>query len=258
MTKRDDFPSGAVLVFGGSGGIGSVICQAFADQGCDVAFTYHHNATRAEELVGGLKARNVKAGAYQVDVTRPDEVERVTADAAARFGRLHTTVFVAGAMPAQDYISQFERSAWDEAINVEVHGFYNVVRASLPHLKAGGGGSLVHLGSSGDLAWASRDGLSVIPKAANEALVRGIAKEEGRFGIRANSVLIGVIEAGMYLKFAEAGVFDENWQKATHQRLALKRLGKPEEVADAVVFLASARASYVTGQQISVAGGYGL
>lgn len=258
MTKRDDFPAGAVLVFGGSGGIGSVICEAFAERGCDVAFTYCRNGARAEELTGRLTNRNVRARAYQVDVTQPDKVERAAADVADHFGRLHSTIFVAGAMPTQDYLSRLPRDAWNEAIDVEVHGFYNVARASLPHLKAGGGGSLVHLGSAGDLAWASRDGLSIVPKAANEALVRGIAREEGRFGIRANSVLIGVIEAGMYLKFAEAGVFDETWVEATRERLALKRLGKAEEVADAVIFLASARASYVTGQRIAVAGGYGL
>jgi NAD(P)-dependent dehydrogenase (short-subunit alcohol dehydrogenase family) len=161
-------------------------------------------------------------------------------------------------MPTQEYIAKYEEADWRDALEIEVQGFYNTVRAALPHMKQSGGGSFVHLGTGGDLAWPNRDGLSVVPKAANEALVRGLAKEEGRHGIRANSVLIGVIEAGMYLKFKEQGVFDDKWVMSTLRQLAIKRLGKPEEVADAVVFLASDRASYVTGQQIAVAGGYGL
>lgn len=258
MTGVSDFPAGAALIVGGSGGIGSVICRAFAEAGSDVAVTYRGNRARADEVVADVAGLGVEAAAFKMDVTRAGEIGQGVADAVARFGRLHTVVFVAGAMPTQKYISQFGEEEWREAFTIEVDGFYNLVRATLPHLKEHGGGSYVHLGSAGDRAWPSRDGLSVIPKAANEALVRGLAREEGRFGIRANSVLIGVIEAGMYLKFAEAGIFDEAWVKATHQRLALKRLGRPEEVAQAVLFLASSRASYVTGEQISVTGGYGL
>jgi NAD(P)-dependent dehydrogenase (short-subunit alcohol dehydrogenase family) len=114
------------------------------------------------------------------------------------------------------------------------------------------------LGSAGALSWPKRDGLSVVPKAANEALIRGIAREEGRFGIRANSVLIGVIEAGMFLKLKERGEIDRQWMDNTLGLLALKRFGKPEDVGHAAVFLASARGAYITGQQISVAGGYGV
>ncbi|TZG29388.1 SDR family NAD(P)-dependent oxidoreductase [Sphingomonas montanisoli] len=258
MTGRRDFPEGAVLVFGGSGGIGSVIARSFGEAGTNVAVTYRSNAARADEVVKEIEGLGVHAAAFPADVTDRAQIEKAIADTVARFGRLHSVVFVAGALPVQDYITQYSDEAWHEAIDVEVHGFYNVVRAATPALKAGGGGSFVHLGSAGDIAWANRDGLSVVPKAANEALVKGVAKEEGRFNIRANSVLIGVIEAGMFLKFKEQGVFDDAWIKATYARQGLKRLGKPEEVADAVVFLASNRASYVTGQQIAVAGGYGI
>jgi NAD(P)-dependent dehydrogenase (short-subunit alcohol dehydrogenase family) len=125
-------------------------------------------------------------------------------------------------------------------------------------LRDWGGGSFVHLGSAGALSWPKRDGLSVVPKAANEALIRGIAREEGRFGIRANSVLIGVIEAGMFLKLMNRGEIDRQWMDNTLGMLALKRFGKPEEVGHAAVFLASARGAYITGQQISVAGGFGV
>ena len=100
--------------------------------------------------------------------------------------------------------------------------------------------------------------MSVAPKAAIEALMTGIAREEGRHHIRANTVLLGVIEAGMFLELTRQGVFDENWTREVHKNLALKRWGMPEEVGHAAVFLASNRAAYVTGQRIAVAGGYGI
>jgi 3-oxoacyl-[acyl-carrier protein] reductase len=125
-------------------------------------------------------------------------------------------------------------------------------------LRGWGGGSYVHLGSAGHLSWPEGDVMSVAPKAAIEALITGIAREEGRHNIRANTVLLGVIEAGMFLELTKQGVFDETWVKEVQKALALKRWGKPEEVGHAAVFLASNRAAYVTGQRIAVAGGYGL
>ena len=100
--------------------------------------------------------------------------------------------------------------------------------------------------------------MSVAPKAAIEALITGIAREEGRHGIRANSVLLGVIEAGMFLELSRQGVFGEEWVREVRKGLALKRWGQPEEIGHAAVFLASNRAAYVTGQRLAVAGGYGL
>ena len=89
-------------------------------------------------------------------------------------------------------------------------------------------------------------------------MVRGIAREEGRHNIRANSVLVGVIEAGMFLELTKQGVFDEVWVNEVQKGLALKRWGQPQEVAQAAIFLSSNNAAYITGQQLAVAGGYGL
>lgn len=99
--------------------------------------------------------------------------------------------------------------------------------------------------------------LSVAPKAAIEALVRGIASGEGHFRIRANSVALGVIEAGIFLRL-KGKDFDREWVEAARSNTALKRFGTAEEVAHAVVFLASSRASYVTGQMLVLDGGYSI
>ena len=116
----------------------------------------------------------------------------------------------------------------------------------------------MHLGSAGHLRWPDRDGLSVAPKAANESFLKGIAREEGKHGIRANSVLVGVIDAGMFRELSQQGQFPPEWIEQTQLMLAVKRWGQPEEIGYAVSFLASNRAAYVTGQQINVSGGFGL
>jgi NAD(P)-dependent dehydrogenase (short-subunit alcohol dehydrogenase family) len=258
MLHRPYFPEGAALIFGASGGIGSAIARGFAQAGSAVAATYRSSKGAADALVDELRSSGCEAEAFHADVADGAAVGRAVEEAGARFGRIHSVVFVAGPMPAQKHVAELKPEDWQAAVNTELYGFLHVVQAALPHLRTKGGGAIVHLGSAGDLLWPPRDGLSVIPKAANEAVVRGVAREEGRYGIRANSVLVGVVEAGMFLKFQAQGVFDEKWSAAVKAELPLRRFGKAEEVADAVVFLASSRAAYVTGQKIVVAGGYGV
>lgn len=257
MGREMGFSAGAALIFGASGGIGSVIARAFGAAGSPVAAVYRSNREAAEHACAAVNETGADAAAFRADVTDREAVETAIVAAIERFGRIHSIVFAAGPLPAQKYIAEFSDTEWRTAIDTELHGFFHVVQAGLPHLRAHGG-SFVHLGSAGHQLWPARDGLSVAPKATNEALVRGIAREEGRFGIRANSVLIGVIEAGMFQKFEAQGVFDEQWSGAVKRALPLRRFGRAEEVADAVVFLASDRASYITGQQLSVSGGYGV
>jgi NAD(P)-dependent dehydrogenase (short-subunit alcohol dehydrogenase family) len=98
----------------------------------------------------------------------------------------------------------------------------------------------------------------VAPKAAIEELIKGVAKEEGSHNIRANSIAIGVIETGIFLRLREQGVFDDQWVAQVKQNLPMQRFGTPEEVAKMAVFLASSASGYTTGQLIPVDGGYGL
>ncbi len=252
------FPEGAVLVIGGSGGVGQAVCREFARAGTDVALTYHRKAEAAEKVAAEIRALGRKASVHQLTIGDAAQVDAVVEAAAREHGRLHTVVVGAGTLATQVLISEMTREQWRTIIEQDLNGFFNVVQATLPRMKAWGGGSYVHLGSAGHLSWPERDGMSVAPKAAIEALITGIAREEGRHGIRANSVLLGVIEAGMFLELTKQGVFDEKWVQEVQKTLAIKRWGKPEEIGHAAVFLASNRAAYVTGQRIAVAGGYGL
>lgn len=257
MTDRN-FPDGAVLVVGGSGGVGQAVCLEFARAGTDVALTYHRKKDVAEKVAAQIQALGRKATIHQLTLADAAQVDAVVDSAAKAHGRLHTILVGAATLTTQVLISEMTREQWQTVVNQDLNGFYNVVRATLPRLKDWGGGSYLHLGSAGHLAWPDRDVMSVAPKAAIEALITGIAKEEGRHKIRANTVLLGVIEAGMFLELTRQGVFDAHWVAEVHKNLALKRWGQPEEVGHACVFLASDQAAYVTGQRIAVAGGYGL
>ncbi|RJF93140.1 SDR family NAD(P)-dependent oxidoreductase [Sphingomonas cavernae] len=252
------FPEGAALIFGATGGIGAVVAAEFARAGSDVAIAYRSKQARAEALREDIESLGRTASLHHCDVTDEAALAAAIADAVATHGRVHTLVWGAGPLVDQVHLADTTAEQWRRALDVEVHGFFNAARAVIPHMRKTGGGSLVHLGSAGDLRWPDKDGLSVAPKAANEALVKGFAREEGKYGIRANTVLVGVIEAGMFLELSKQGVFDEAWTTEVHKNLALKRWGQPEEIGHAAVFLASSKAAYVTGQQIAVAGGYGI
>lgn len=255
--QREQFPEGIALVIGGSGGTGKAICEQLAEAGSDVVLTYHGNRQRAEEVVAAVQQRGRSAAAHQLSIGDDTQVQSVVDSVAAQH-RIHTVVIAAGSDISQPAIRDLTPTEWRRVVDADLNGFFSLVHHTLPHMKAQGGGSYVHISSAGLHRWPEGDVLSVAPKAAIESLLQGIAKEEGQFDIRANSVAIGVIETGIFLRLWADGTFDEQWKQAVQAGLCLKRWGRPEEVADAVVFLASNRAAYITGQMISVDGGYGV
>lgn len=253
-----DFPEGAVAVFGGSGGIGKGVAMEFAKAGTDVAIFYRSKQNVAEAVAGEIRALGRKASIHQADVRDYDALEAAFNGAAGEHGRIHSIVWGAGPIVAQVNIADWSLEQFRSSMEIEAFGFYYATRIAIPHFRAKGGGSFVHLGSGGHDWWPHLDGLSVAPKACNEALVKGIAKEEGVHEIRANSVLVGVIDAGQFKVGQEEGYFDENWEREVKKLLPIKRWGKAEDIGRAAVFLASNDANYVTGQTLSVAGGFGV
>ena len=252
-----DFPDGACMVFGGSGGIGQGVALEFGKAGSDVAVCYRSKQDVAERTAEAIRAAGARASIHQVDVRDRASLDACIA-AAAEHGRIHSMVWGAGPLVGQTPLAEWTEAAFRNAMETEAFGFYNAARALIPHMRAHGGGSFVHLGSAGHDWYPKLDGLSVVPKAANEALIKGIAKEEGEHNIRANSVLVGVIDAGMFHELSEQGVFGDEWIAETHKLLCLRRWGQPEDIGAAAVFFASNRANYVTGQTISVSGGFGV
>jgi NAD(P)-dependent dehydrogenase (short-subunit alcohol dehydrogenase family) len=252
------FDDGVALIFGGSGGVGQGVCREFAKAGANVALTYHKQKDVANDLAAELCGLGVQASAHQVAIGDAGGVEALIDAVARQYGRVHSIVIGVGTYVGQRMIADATREEWNGVIEEDLKGFLNILYASLPRFRAWGGGAYVHLGSGGHVWWPEADALSVAPKAAIESLIVGVAREEGRHGIRANSVLLGVIEAGMFKVQWDKGIFPQAWVDEVHKALAIKRWGQPEEIGHAAVFLASNKSGYITGQRISVAGGFGL
>lgn len=252
------FPPGCTIVFGGSGGVGSGVARTFAEAGSDIALVWRSRPGPAAAVADHARALGRKASTHAADVTDPPAIRAALDAAIAEHGRIHTLVWGAGPLVNQRYLAETPVTEWRNAFDVEVHGLFAAATMLIPHMREQGGGSFVHLGSAGHDWWPPRDGMSVAVKGANEQLMKGIAKEEGRHGIRANSVLVGVIDAGQMHRLTELGQLDAAWVEETHKLLAIKRWGTPAEIGHAAVYLASNEGAYTTGQTISVSGGFGV
>jgi NAD(P)-dependent dehydrogenase (short-subunit alcohol dehydrogenase family) len=251
-----EFSRGAALVFGGSGGLGAEICRSLASSGSNVVLTYFSKSTAADEVVKEIEAMGKQAMAVQVNVEDPASVKRALDTALATFGEVHSVVYASGPPLEYLYINEISSDEWARVINADVNGCFNVVAATLPHLRERGKGSYVGIITAAVDRSPPRDILSAAPKAAVQMLLRGVAREEGRNGIRANMVGPGFIEAGLGLATIHGHTKDYVDKMA--RAIPLKRPGKASDVADATVFLLSDKASYVTGVSIPVAGGLQL
>jgi len=252
------FPEGAVAVFGGSGGIGKGVALEFARAGTDVAIFYRSNQDSAQATADEIRKLGRTASIHQADARSYEELQNGFAGAVEAHGRVHTVVWGAGPIVAQVNIADWSLEQFRASMEIEAFGFYYAARIAIPHMRAQGGGSFVHLGSAGHDWWPHLDGLSVAPKACNESLIKGIAKEEGVHEIRANSILVGVIDAGQFKVGQQEGYFDAQWERKVKAMLPIKRWGLAKDIGKAAVFLASDDANYVSGQTLSVAGGFGV
>lgn len=257
MTAAPDFPEeGVALVIGGSGGIGRAICEKLAASGSDVVLTYRTNAAAAEDTAQTISGYGRKAACVPLAMENAVDVAAVCAGIIAKHRRIHTVVNAAGSHIAMKFIGDIGPEEFRRVLDADTNGFFNLVHAMLPHMRESGG-NFVTISTTGLLRWPAKDALSVVPKAAIDALMTGIAREEGRHSIRANTVALGLIDAGLFRKLIGVA-YDDKYIDAAIRNSALKRLGTADEVADAVVFLASHRARFVTGQTLTLDGGYSL
>ncbi|MFI0793886.1 SDR family NAD(P)-dependent oxidoreductase [Micromonospora rubida] len=249
----DDFSGrpGAALVAGATGGLGTAIARMLAARGSALALTYHRNAEAADTLATSVE----HAATWQLDLTDAEASSTVLAEAAERFGGLHTVIYAAGPHVPMVHLSRITPAAFRSQLEQDTLGFFHLMRAGLPLLRQSRG-SLIAVTTAATRRFPVRDGLSAGPKGAVEALVRGVAAEEGRYGVRANCVGPGMLTDGMAARLIASGDLDERALGVARANIPLRTFGTAEDIAEAVCFLASDRARFITGQQLDVDGGY--
>lgn len=269
---------GCALVTGASGGIGAAVAKLLAERGCDVVAVYRSNAGAAEAIVEFARSRGRQAEAVGVDLTDADATAAVVDEADQAFGGIHTVVHAAGPFVPQEYLTRIPPEQFHEQCVQDIGGFYNLLFAIGKHLREAssaeaseanqptseppdgnanhGTGNLVAVTTCATRRFPKRDVLSSGPKGAVEALVRAFAREEGRFGVRANCVGPGMLTDGMAANLMGSGEINEAAQAAARSNIALGTFGSAQDIAEAVCFLASTRARYITGQMLDVDGGY--
>lgn len=246
----------SAIVFGGSGGLGAGCVRALAKEWEAVGIVYHGRRDKAEAVAAELPA-SCRGYPVQCDTTDGASVRAAIEDVAAQCGPIGCAVFSAGVSIDQPYISQISETQWREVFETETIGFTRMLSVVLPMFRDQGGGSIVAVTSMANTRVIVGDTISAAPKAAIEALCRGVAKEEGKYGIRANTVAPGAMNAGLGEQYMAEKWSPEFWE-TLRQSIPVRRFGTAEDIGEAAAFFASERSSYFTGQTLIADGGYTL
>lgn len=238
-----------VLITGASRGIGAATARLFAQEGWDVAINYNSSRFEALELATELSGLGVKTVPIQADISVPERAERLVREAEEALGPLDAVVCNAGTALVQQLLTDTTVGQWRNLMDIDLDGMFYVLKAAIPGLVRQKRGAIVTVSSMWGLTGGSCEAPYSAAKAGVIGLTKALAKELGPSHIRVNCVAPGVIATDMN------GHLTPEDLAALEEETPLGRIGAPEEVARAICFLASDRASFITGQVLNVDGG---
>jgi NAD(P)-dependent dehydrogenase (short-subunit alcohol dehydrogenase family) len=241
------------LISGGASGIGRAAAFAFVEHGAAVVLA-DLRTEQGEALAAELRRRGARAFFQSCDVSRLEDCRRAVERATAELGGLDVLVNSAGIILRRTVL-ELEEADWDRVMDVNAKSVYLMCRFAIPVMEKGGGGSIVNLASGWGLVGGPRAAAYCASKGAVVQLTRAMAIDCGPLGIRVNCVCPGDTRTAMLKDEAQQLGEQEADFLAAAARRPLGRIGTPEEIAEAIVFLASDRASYVSGTALVVDGG---
>jgi 3-oxoacyl-[acyl-carrier protein] reductase len=240
--------SKVAIVTGGSRGIGKAICQTFAENGCDVAFTYNNSKESAENLAKDLKNIGINAKAYKSDASSFDDATQLVEDVINDFGKIDILVNNAG-IKKDNLLMRMNKEDFDSVINTNLSSVFNLTKASIRTFLKQRSGSIINISSVVGVKGNAGQSNYSASKAGIIGFSKSVALELGSRNIRSNAIAPGFIETDMTDSLSEDVI--NSWKES----IPLKRGGKPSDVGNACVFLASDMSSYITGQVLHVDGG---
>jgi 3-oxoacyl-[acyl-carrier protein] reductase len=236
------------LITGGSRGIGRAIARAFANEGANIAFSDLVYDAIAEELEKELTSLGVKAKGYASDASSFDASEALCSSVAADFGRIDILVNNAG-ITRDNLLMRMTEADWDLVIKVNLKSVFNLTKAVQKYMLKQRSGSIINMSSVVGVSGNAGQSNYSASKAGLIGFTKSIAQELGSRNVRCNAIAPGYIETDMTAKLPE------EVRKAWAEQIPLRRGGKPEDVANVALFLASDLSAYVSGQVINVCGG---
>jgi 3-oxoacyl-[acyl-carrier protein] reductase len=239
------------LVTGAARDVGREIALTLAAEGATVAVNYQSSASEAEAVVAEISGKGGKAKAYKADVSDYAAVKQMIHAVVKDFGALNILVNNAGLAKRQRFVETTPYD-WKKQIDICLYGAIHCCHAAAPHLEAAKNGRIISV--IGDSSRVGESGLAIVAaaRAGVVALMKSLAREFGSSGTTANTVSLGLVETAH-----DRAWVDENREKLV-RLYPVRRLGMPDDIAPAVALLASPRSGWITGQTLSISGGFSM